>query len=280
MTQHRDIQRERLFYIEFLALFTGQVGRKDLVSRFGISEPAATKDLSLYAELAPAMLNYNLRQRCYVLADGEPYFEHNVDQALFSLLGERAIALDSEHAKRLDGWISSSIKRKLPLKLVATITRCIFQKRKMVACYGSMSSGHKSRELSPLALVHDGLRWHVRCYDHATESFKDFNLSRFTEASEDDPFEVSLNEDLNWTTVVTLRLVPHPQAEHPETICLDYDFEETKSVELRVCLVGYFLRQWHIDSTDDASGNPKAQHLYLDNKLELKEAGVPSWAFD
>ena len=280
MIQHRDIQRERLFYIEFLALFTGQVGRKDLVSRFGISEPAATKDLSLYAELAPDMLNYNLRQRCYVLAGGQPYFEHNVDQALFSLLGERAIALDSEHAKRLDGWISSSIKRKMSLNLVATITRCIYQKRRVAAFYGSMSSGHRSRDLSPLALVHDGLRWHVRCYDHEKESFRDFNLSRFIDISEGDPSEVSLSEDLSWTTRVTLRLAPHPKAEHPETIRLDYDFEETKSVELRTCLVGYFLRQWHIDSTTDASGNPRAQHLYLDNKLELIEAGVPSWAFD
>ena len=61
MEIQRDTQRERLFYIDFLAFFTGQVTRKDLVVRFGISEPAATKDLSLYAELAPNMLSYDLR---------------------------------------------------------------------------------------------------------------------------------------------------------------------------------------------------------------------------
>jgi hypothetical protein len=40
------------------------------VTRSGISEPAATKDLSLYAEIAPTMLEYDLRQRCYVYAGG------------------------------------------------------------------------------------------------------------------------------------------------------------------------------------------------------------------
>lgn len=74
MEIQRDTQRERLFYIDFLAFFTGQVTRKDLVVRFGISEPAATKDLSLYAELAPNMLSYDLRQRCYVYGSGAPRF--------------------------------------------------------------------------------------------------------------------------------------------------------------------------------------------------------------
>lgn len=279
MDQQRDIQRERLFYIEFLALFTGQVSRKDLVSRFGISEPAATKDLSLYSELAPNMLRYDLRQKCYVLSDGQPHFRHDVDQALFSLLGERAIAMDSEHAKRLPGWISSSIKRTMPLPLVTTITRCIYQGRKMAVEYGSMTSGHRARELSPLAMVHDGLRWHVRCFDHANQDFRDFNLARFSTAHPGDHSEARLDRDTHWTTEVRLKLIPHPNAEHPETIRLDYDItEEAKYVVLKACLVGYFLRQWHIDFSDSATGNPKAEHLYLENRDELLGMGVPAWA--
>lgn len=280
MDQQRDIQRERLFYIEFLALFTGQVSRKDLVSRFGISEPAATKDLSLYSELAPDVLRYDLRQKCYVLSDGKPHFQHDVDQALFSLVGERAIAMDSEHAKRLPGWISSSIKRKTPLSLVSTITRCIYLGRKMTVEYGSMSSGHRERVLSPLAMVHDGLRWHIRCFDHAKEDFRDFNLARFTSAHPGESSEARLDNDPHWTADVRLRLVPHPAAKHPDSIRLDYDITgEAKYVELKACLVGYFLRQWNIDFTDSATGNPKAQHLYLENKHELLTAGVPAWSF-
>lgn len=75
MSKQREIQRERLFYIEFLAVFSGQVTRKDLVGRFGISEPAATKDLALYVDLAPGMLDYDLRKKCYVYREStaEPF---------------------------------------------------------------------------------------------------------------------------------------------------------------------------------------------------------------
>lgn len=276
-----DIQNERLFYLEFLALFTGQVSRKDLVSRFGISEPAATKDLSRYAALAPQMLQYDLRKKCYVLADGTPHFTHDVEQALYSLTGERAIALDTEHAKRLPSWVDCSIKRTIPLPLVAAITRCMYQRRMMVAAYASHSSGNRERLLSPVALVNDGLRWHVRCFDHEHKEFRDYNLTRFNTVKQSDVSAVSLNDDKEWDTQVSLKLIPHPKAKYPETVRLDYDItEEAKYVTLRSCLVGYFLHHWNIDSSDEASGNPKAQHLFLANKIELLEYGVSSWAFE
>jgi len=281
MSLHREVQRERLFYLEFLALFLGRVSRKDLVSRFGISEPAATKDLTIYTELAPEVLRYDLKQKCYVFSGGEPYFIHDIDQALYSLAGGRAIAIDPEHAKRLPSWINSSIKRKMPLSLVATISRCIYQHRKMTAEYGSLSKGSKMRTLSPVALVNDGLRWHVRCYAHEHQEFRDYNLARFSAAIEADLSDVRLDQDPEWNTEVSLRLIAHPKAEHPETIHMDYDIaEDAKYVTLRACLVGYFLRHWHIDYSDTASGNPRAHQLFLDNKRELLDQGVPQWALE
>src|SRR3546814_4695634 len=86
MDTQREVQRERLFYIDFLAFFTGQVTRKDLVERFGISEPAATKDLSLYSDLAPNMLRYDLRQKRYVFAHGTPYRSEEHTSELQSLM--------------------------------------------------------------------------------------------------------------------------------------------------------------------------------------------------
>lgn len=280
MNLPRDTLRERLFYIDFLAFFIGQVTRKDLVTRFGISEPAATKDLTLYSELAPTMLRYDLRQKCYVFAGGEPHFTHDAEQALFSLSGDRAIAFDTEHAKRLPSWIDSSIRRKVPLPLIATITRCIYQKRRLKAEYGSISSGARERLISPLALAHDGLRWHVRCFDHDHEEHRDFNLTRFMSACEDEYSSATLAEDKEWNTEVELHLCPHPKALHPETIRLDYDITgDIKPVVLRSCLVGYFLRHWHVDFTDDASGNPKAQQLFLKNKSDIV-GKVPDWALE
>lgn len=281
MTSQRDTQLERLFYLELLVVFTGRVGRKDLVSRFGISEPAATKDLTLYAELAPDMIRYDLKQKCYIFDNLNPYFEHQVDQALFSLAGERAIALDTEHGKRLPSWVNCSIKRKMPLPLVAAITRCMYQGRKMFVEYASLSSGYKERMLSPLALVHDGLRWHIRCYDHAHLDYRDFNLARFNKVEVADFSEISLEGDTEWNSEVVLQLAPHPKATHPETIRMDYDItEDAKYISLRACLIGYFLRHWHIDCSDAASGDPGSQHLFLKNKNELLKYKAARWAMN
>lgn len=270
-----DIQQERLFYLEFLAVFTGQVSRKDLVKRFGISEPAATKDLTRYAELVPQMLNYNMRKKVYQIGIGTPLFNHDVEQSLYALAGDRAIALDTEHAKRIPGWVDCNIKRSLPLTLAATLTRCIFQHQSIVATYASNSSGTRERSLSPVALINDGLRWHVRCFDHESKEFRDYNLARFKDVRPTTPSQVSLVDDKEWNTDVQLELIPHPKAKHPDTIQLDYDIAgDAKLVTLKSCLVGYFLRRWHIDSSEEASGNPNAQHLFLRNRKELVGHGL------
>jgi hypothetical protein len=282
MLDQRDIQRERLFYIDFLTFFTGRVSRKDIVTRFGISDPAATKDLSLYAELAPGRLAYDLRQKCYVFGMGEPCFTHDIEQTLYALAGERALAINPQHAKRLPSWVHCDIRPAMSLSIVAAITRSIYQGLTVSAEYTSLSSGSKKRTLSPKALVNDGLRWHVRCFDHDSEheDFRDYNITRFTAVAEGGPSNILLEDDPDWNTEVQLKLVPHPNAEHAETIKMDYGIDDAKFISLKPCIVGYFLRHWHIDYSDDASGNPRAQQLFLANKKELLECGLSKWIFD
>ncbi len=94
-------------------------------------------------------------------------------------------------AKRLPAWVIISIKRKVPVPLVASITRCIYQRRQMIAEYFSLTSGSRGRLLSPVALINDGLRWHVRCFYHEENEFRDYNLARFIEVQERDLSDVS-----------------------------------------------------------------------------------------
>ena len=281
MNDPRDKQLERLFFIEYLAIFAGKVSRKDLVLRFGISEPAATKDFSLYAAMAPDVLRYDLRQRCYIFHRQAPLFEHNVEQSLHSLAGERAIGAGGVGAARLTSWVTSNIRRPLSLYVVSVITRSIHLGLCIDAEYLSLSSGVSARRLSPIALVNDGLRWHTRCFDHLHEEFRDFSLTRFSAARVAEKSSISIEQDVDWNNSVVLKLVPHPSASHPEAIHVDFDLVDgEKHVQLKRCLVGYFLKHWHIDTTADASGNPNAQQLYLSNRGELIEQGIPSWAFN
>lgn len=273
-------QRERLYFIEFVVLFLGTVRRKDVVNQFDVSEAAATKDLSLYSDVASDMLEYHFRKKCYLYKGGTPVFEHDVDKSLFALAGERRITQYIRTIERVPSSVETSIKRRVPLETVATITRSIHQIHKLKALYRSLRSGERTRVLTPTALIHDGLRWHIRCFDHDDGAFKDHNLARFMTAEVLDASDVDYSSDGEWQKFVDLKLVPHPRAEHPETIRLDYDIEgQYKVVKVRSCQVGYFLRHWPIDYSDDASDDPRYHQLFLANRDELIEQGVDEWSF-
>ena len=51
--------RQRLQFIETMSYYTGHISRSTLAQAFGISDPAATKDLKLYNELATGNLTYD-----------------------------------------------------------------------------------------------------------------------------------------------------------------------------------------------------------------------------
>ena len=42
-----QVQRERLAYIDFRLYFFGEIGRPDLIERFGVAPAGATRDLAM-----------------------------------------------------------------------------------------------------------------------------------------------------------------------------------------------------------------------------------------
>lgn len=46
------VQRDRLAYIDFRLYFFGEIGRPDLIERFGVAPAGATRDLALYRNCA------------------------------------------------------------------------------------------------------------------------------------------------------------------------------------------------------------------------------------
>jgi len=71
--------------------------------------------------------------------------------------------------------------------------------------YLSVSSDVKKRDIVPIAIADSGLRWHVRAFDRLNER---------------------LATDEQLTRIVNLDLVPHPAAEWPEGIEVDFDMRE------------------------------------------------------
>src|SRR5205085_4007478 len=66
---------KRLEFIEFRLFWEGGINRADIMDRFGVSVPQASKDLSLYEEKAPGNLVYDKKQKRYLAARGfKPVF--------------------------------------------------------------------------------------------------------------------------------------------------------------------------------------------------------------
>ncbi len=65
MTQPQHIdslshaQRERLAYVDFRLYFFGEIGRPDLIERFGVAPAGATRDLALYREIATQNITFD-----------------------------------------------------------------------------------------------------------------------------------------------------------------------------------------------------------------------------
>jgi predicted DNA-binding transcriptional regulator YafY len=139
--------------------------------------------------------------------------------------------------------------------------------------YLSLSSGATARELVPVALADNGLRWHVRAFDRSRSRFGDFVLSRITKATDVggsvDEHEL-LGADEQWARIVEMELVPHPGITWSKAVEADYAMKDgVLRIKSRAALAGYVLRRWNIDSSPDHRLEAASHHLWLRNTQTL-----------
>ncbi|MBT9567583.1 MAG: WYL domain-containing protein [Thiobacillus sp.] len=280
--------QQRLHYIEVMAWYTGVVTRSDVARAFGLSDPAATKDLKLYGDLAPGNLIYNHSVFGFV---PDPGF-----QAVFADLSPRkvlpiiaanlAVASGPYGHELIYGLPTAALP--LPARLpgqdtLAQITRAIHGRRKLRVTYRSLSDREAGigRILEPHSLVNTGLRWHVRAYAEDSCDFRDFVLSRMVAAEcLDTAAESGIQYDDDWVESVDLQLAPHRGLDAPKrhSLLLDYGAEgDVISVNVRRALLGYVLQQLSVDTTPDHAMNPNAYQLMLLNRDEIEP--FAAWAF-
>ncbi len=284
--------RQRLQHIEVMAYYTGVITRSDLARAFGISDPAATKDLKLYNELAPDNLIYRHSVFGFVPSGNfQPQFSQlNPADVLPMIAANLASASGPYGDQPLYGIPAESLPlpARLPTReVLAQILRAIKQGRKLQVSYHSLSdredtSGHElQRILEPHALANTGLRWHLRAYNEETYDFRDFVLSRFAAAKMlSEAAESSAQYDDDWSEIVTLQLAPHPQldAQKRAHLLIDYHHEEGRiELQVRRALIAYVLQRLAVDTTADHSMNPNAYQLIILNRDEIE--AFAGWAF-
>lgn len=260
-------QRERLWHIDFLARFRGQLTRHDLAERFQIALSNATRDFKVYRELAPNNLDYDHSSRTYRRAQTfKPLFSYNREHTLQTLtLGLGEGLGECEQAIYVDAAFNLNQPN---LDVLAEVSRAIYSQSALSIGYVSIGSGESHREIVPHSLVNTGERWHVRAFCRNSQAFRDFVLTRITsidQAKTQSQKEESIDRDSAWGEQHELELQPHPKATHQRAIELDYGLSagEVIKVTVRAATAGYLLRRWQVDCSLDASLPPNEYQLAL-----------------
>ena len=267
-------QRDRLAFVELRVRFIGEIRRQDLVARFGIQSAAATRDLALYKDLAPGNIDYDSKGKSYVGgAQFQPVFDFPPERVLSWLTR----GFGDGEPMRLKAWVACESPSRLThpdLDVLASVTRAIHQGCPLAIEYHSISNGQAERQIVPFALIDNGLRWHVRAFDRKTQEFRDFVITRIRhprilKAERPDVHERS-DQDIQWTRILELELVPHPDQPRSEITVMDYNMQDgSLKLKLRAATAGYILRKWSVDCSPDHTLRGHEYRLWLKDPLAL-----------
>ena len=262
-------------HIDLRLRFLGDVGRSDLVSRFGIQAAAATRDLALYGKMAPDNIAYDQRLRRYVQgAAFKPLFDIPAPRIVEWLMRGFGDGLPGSDSPAIPGETTNPPG--FPnLEMLAATTRAIHSARALDIEYHSISSGRAKRRIVPFAVFDGGLRLYARALDSKTGEYRDFAISRILNAKDAGSAHPSTdavrNGDIQWSRIIEAELVPHPDRPRPEVTELDYGISPGGSlrIRLRAAVAGYALRRWDVDCSPDHALTDPGIRLWLKDHLVL-----------
>ena len=267
-------QKQRLAYIDFLLMFKGSFSRSDLTTKFEMGMANATRDISLYKELAPGNAELdNPTKQYFQTKKFKPLFKLDARKTLVKLANNITDGFDA--IGDINFPVEAPSQLNVPdIFIVAKLIQAILNQKSVSVIYTSLSSGSASRELVPHSIIDNGLRWHVRAYDRKSKSFRDFVLTRISKVTIK-PQKIELHEDKlednQWMRMMPLQLVAHPNnVKHPTAIAMDYGMSNgVLELNVRAALAGYLLRRWNVDCTTDATLSGGEFQLWLRNRQTL-----------
>jgi hypothetical protein len=268
-------QRDRLAFVELRVRFIGEIRRQDLVARFGIQSAAANPG-SWRSTRSWLPATSTTTPRASPTSWG-PDFRTGLRLPPERVLSWLTQGFGDGEPMRLKAWVASESPSRLThpdLDVLASVTRAIHQECPLGIEYHSISSGRTEREIVPFALIDNGLRWHVRAFDRKSQEFRDFVITRIKrpmvlKGQPVAPHEMS-DQDIQWTRIVELELVPHPDQPRPEITEMDYGMRDgVLRMKLRAATAGYILRKWSVDCSPDHSLRGHEYRLWLKDHLAI-----------
>jgi predicted DNA-binding transcriptional regulator YafY len=268
---------ERLEFIEFRLFWEGRINRSDIIDRFKISTPQASKDLSLYEAEAPGNLIYDTSGKRYLAAPNfqAKFFQPDAANYLAQLrnVADHTVTTEETWLDVLPESEAMPIPhRRVSVQVLRSIIGAIRNRTSLDVRYQSMNeqrSGPMWRTISPHALGHDGLRWHVRAFCHLDKRFKDFLLSRCLESGNEHEAGVSAREDKYWNEFFSVVLIPNPKlsADQQAVISQDYCMEYGQiAIPVRKALLYYFRKRLRLDVAEAIDDDRETPVVVLNQK--------------
>ena len=272
----------RLEFIEFRLAWEGGVRRADIKTTFKVSEPQASKDLTLYQERAPGNAVYDKNQKRYVAGERfRPVFlKSGPDEYLTRLrsLGE-GLTDPSE------SWIGAAPDIDIVLTPAREVSdeclRAILAAHRSAmsieVLYQSMGAERPEptwRRITTHAFGHDGFRWHARAYCHLTDRYKDFLLPRIIGVRDPGPGRQRGEEDALWQDRFSVLITPHPALsdEQKAIVAKDYGMRDgTTELDVRYAMLFYVLKRLNLLGTPEKL-SARSQHIVVANRKETDEA--------
>ena len=273
---------KRLEFIEFRLFWEGGINRADIMERFGVSVPQASKDLSLYEKKAPGNLVYDKRQKRYLAAPGfKPAFlkpEADVYLSQLRSVSDRVVSTEETWLSDMPETDAMPVPHRLvDVDVLRGLLTAIRRQRAVEILYQSMNPARSKptwRWITPHAFGNDSLRWHVRAYCHIDKKFKDFLLSRCLEARGDGESGARPEDDVFWNETFLVVLSPNPELSQNQraVVAQDYDMKgDQVSVPVRKALLYYFEKRLRLDAVSALDG-PHETPVVIANHNEFARA--------
>lgn len=261
----KHAQRERLVFLDSCFAWRGLANRRDLVERFGVSNPQAALDFKLYLEQvgdpAPA---YDSVRKAYVVPDKfSPISLETVDQDLDHILN------DSE-GQRFDRL--PTLHRQRGTDIVSKLYQAMTVREAIQISYTSMATGADSGQwIAPSRFASDGERIHVRAFSFKHGEYRDYVPIRIKNSSS---FQCRvINEELpfdeDWHTVAKIYLKPKKSLspQQARAVRKEYGFKGTTlCVETRKALEFYADRRWGLDQESSRLERVLTEYTPLDDE--------------
>jgi hypothetical protein len=273
----------RLEFIEFRLFWEGGVNRSDIIDKFDVSVPQASKDLTLYQERAPQNAIYDKSAKRYIASSQfSPLFLKPDPDGYLSRLRSLAEGLTGP----AESWIANTPqtdialtpRREVDAGVLQAILGAVRGARSIEIYYQSMNRERADpiwRRMSPHAFGYDGFRWHARAYCHIDKKFKDFLLPRILRVRGLDEPGASADQDQQWNGIFDVEIGPHPDLTPSQqaVVANDYGMKNGRAIlTVRYAMLFYVLKRLGLLG-DATKLSPRTQHIVSLNR-EATEAAL------